>query len=251
MKRILIAFAAAVCTAACGGIDALQWDTDSGTDAGQDASADGGDTDTDTGSDTEDTDTGTTDTDVDGGDTDTTTTDTESETEDTGSDTVDTDTEPTCTEYLADSVNGIMWVNSAMTGSGLVDWSDAVAYCDSLDFCGYDDWRLPSLTELRTLVRGCANISTGGECAAGDGCTASACWSMSTCNSCTQNAGPDDGCYWSSDIADDCMSAWYWASDELSDDATQAWFVAFNAGAIHYWAKTTVDYMAAKCVRSL
>jgi hypothetical protein len=32
------------------------------------------------------------------------------------------------------------------------DWDSAVDYCDNLDFDGYDDWRLPNIKELQSII---------------------------------------------------------------------------------------------------
>ncbi len=40
------------------------------------------------------------------------------------------------------------------------------AYCASLSVCGYTDWRMPTLDELRMLIDGCANTEFGGTCTA-------------------------------------------------------------------------------------
>ena len=43
-------------------------------------------------------------------------------------------------------------------------WDDAVLYCQNLDEGDHDDWRLPNIDELRTLVRNCSGVMTGGAC---------------------------------------------------------------------------------------
>ena len=43
-------------------------------------------------------------------------------------------------------------------------WDDAVLYCQNLDEGGHDDWRMPNIDELRTLVRNCSGVMTGGAC---------------------------------------------------------------------------------------
>ena len=65
-------------------------------------------------------------------------------------------------------------------------WAEAKTYCESLEEDGFSDWRLPTVSELRTLVRNCDKTAPGGSCMITDECTKhSDCWSIdcSGCNS--------------------------------------------------------------------
>lgn len=51
---------------------------------------------------------------------------------------------------VRDRVTGLTWERSVDLGGRL--WADAGAYCDGLSLDGHDDWRLPTLIELVSLV---------------------------------------------------------------------------------------------------
>ena len=61
-----------------------------------------------------------------------------------------------CTEkYLGsedkvytDSATGLIW----QTTDTKKDWEAAIAYCEELDYAGHQDWHLPSIRALETLV---------------------------------------------------------------------------------------------------
>ncbi len=40
---------------------------------------------------------------------------------------------------------------------------DAIRYCEELVFGGYDDWKLPNIDEMRTVIRGNLPAETDGE----------------------------------------------------------------------------------------
>ncbi|PJI92002.1 uncharacterized protein DUF1566 [Yoonia maricola] len=50
---------------------------------------------------------------------------------------------------VSDLASGLMWQQADSNG---MDWEDALAYCESADTAGYDDWRLPGIKELQILV---------------------------------------------------------------------------------------------------
>ena len=52
---------------------------------------------------------------------------------------------------VSDSRTGLMWQQDS---AGSMAWAEAVAYCSRLSLAGYDDWRLPSLDELKSIVNG-------------------------------------------------------------------------------------------------
>jgi hypothetical protein len=72
------------------------------------------------------------------------------------------------TRIFYDKDSGMLW--SAQTDESVyiqnngTRWENAVAYCENLVAGGYDDWHLPNIDELRTLVRNCPGTETGGAC---------------------------------------------------------------------------------------
>jgi len=138
-----------------------------------------------------------------------------------------------------DPETGFEWQQEP-TG-GQITWENAVTHCNELDLDG-GDWRLPNISELRSLVRNCADIETGGACGVVDVCeecgieTAclllSSCWTNANCNpsSCT-NDGGSTGCYWPSQLSGTC--SWYWSSSSLANSDRDAWYVLFYDGYVY------------------
>ncbi|HNS45365.1 MAG TPA: DUF1566 domain-containing protein [Alphaproteobacteria bacterium] len=56
---------------------------------------------------------------------------------------------------VTDRTSGLIWT---MYYSSSVSWQASLGYCQSLNYAGYQDWRLPNIYELKTLIyRGKAN----------------------------------------------------------------------------------------------
>jgi len=57
-------------------------------------------------------------------------------------------------DCVTDNLTGLMWAKNGNLANGTKTWNAAVDYCNSLTLCGYDDWRLPNVNELESLVNG-------------------------------------------------------------------------------------------------
>ncbi len=56
---------------------------------------------------------------------------------------------------VTDNKTGLQWQDDYSDNGGDIKyakWTDAIAYCKSLSLGGYDDWRLPNIIELRSIV---------------------------------------------------------------------------------------------------
>ncbi|MDD5309540.1 MAG: DUF1566 domain-containing protein [Deltaproteobacteria bacterium] len=157
----------------------------------------------------------------------------------------DADGDADCAEEWRDSTSKLSW---EMTPPGdQVTWQSGLDRCDGLALCGHDDWRMPTIGELRTLMRGCAAIETGGTCGVTDDCLTPYCWSAA-CQGCPAGGEPDNGCYWPAGIGGEC--SYYWSASCRSDDASQAWVVTFGGGldsSLGFYTKSKTTYV--RCVR--
>lgn len=120
-----------------------------------------------------------------------------------------------------DNYTGLVW--QRRDSDEELSWEQAVAYCDSLTLGG-QEWRLPSMRELATLVDE-ADVAP----------------------SINEEVFPDTK--WGSRT-----NNWYWASHRAYNQATAAWainfddgFTGFNIGDSGDWNYFTAGY--AKCVR--
>lgn len=149
-----------------------------------------------------------------------------------------------CNSTVIDPVSGLTWE----MGTNLsVAFATAKTYCDELTLGGHDDWRLPTIDELRTLISGCPATMTGGACAIHDNCHDASCIS-SACNGCPAGQGPgENGLYLAAGLTT-TLDTHYWSATTLTLPETPAFVVEFNTGKIGN-AVTTVTWKAVRCVR--
>jgi hypothetical protein len=89
---------------------------------------------------------------------------------------------------VTDLATGLMW-QKADSGVGL-NWQEALTYCESLDTAGYNDWRLPNVKELQSIVDYGRSP---------DATNSAAIDPLFSATAITNEAGqPDYPCYWSS-----------------------------------------------------
>jgi len=55
---------------------------------------------------------------------------------------------------ITDNSTGLMWIKDYWTLAGMVanKWEPQLAFCESLIYAGHDDWRMPNIKELITLM---------------------------------------------------------------------------------------------------
>ena len=109
-------------------------------------------------------------------------------------------------EVVTDRHTDYVWQKVHVTGK---TWKEALAYCESLDYAGFDDWRLPDVKELSSLVS-------------------------------VERHSP------ASDFPDMPSSA-FWTSSSLALSNDNAWCVHFGNGYVDYNDK--LNSLAVRCVR--
>ena len=50
---------------------------------------------------------------------------------------------------VSDTCTGLMWQQPTAPGAA---WCQALEYCENLSLAGHDDWRLPNVRELQSIV---------------------------------------------------------------------------------------------------
>jgi len=53
---------------------------------------------------------------------------------------------------VTDNLTRLMWTRDAQLIQGTMDWQVALDACNDLVYAGYEDWRLPNLRELQSLI---------------------------------------------------------------------------------------------------
>lgn len=148
---------------------------------------------------------------------------------------------PECSESSGtpcyDPSSGLTW--SEQDAVAML-WNDAVEHCSGYQEGNLNGWSLPTISELRTLIKNCDSTVTGGSCSVTGSCLASTCQDES-CFSCEYQ---DDGRY--SKLGD---NTWLWSSSNLSNNPEyEAWLVVFDQGSIGWDSKSGSPHNV-RCVK--
>lgn len=146
-------------------------------------------------------------------------------------------------EVISDTKSGLMWQRKHADKN--MTHKEAGEYCDALTLGGHDDWRLPTISELRTLIVGCQSGTDA--CKVSDQCLAAKCLSV-TC-SCQKLKGPgENGFYWQPGVWQG-EGKYFWSSSiQGGKNGKRAWDVGFNYGNVYDFDRT--QKADARCVRS-
>ena len=142
-----------------------------------------------------------------------------------------------------DSATSIMWSSRS---AGEMNWENAGSYCENLTEAGYSDWRLPNISELRTLVQNCAGTATGGFCGVVDtgdastSCLSSDCFSIADCDPCVSDS--TGGHSKLGDIET------FWSSSVYTSDTAYAWRIYFESAYIGSNIKSYNHHV--RCIRA-
>ena len=108
---------------------------------------------------------------------------------------------------VTDTETGLMWKQT--TESSTMNWQSAIDHCDALSFAGYDDWRLPEIDELASLIEG--------------------------------GSAP----YIDTNMFPDTASSGYWSSTTDDSNTYSAWYVYFGNGNVFSSSKSNSYYVRA------
>ena len=113
--------------------------------------------------------------------------------------------------------NGLNWSDKS---EEMYEWEDAIKYCEKMG------GRMPTVSEVRTLLKNCPDSETGGKCKVTDDCLSeSKCWDKQKCGGCEYDK--DSGKY--SVFGD--IGVFKTISENI-DDPDTAFSVSFLSGTI-------------------
>ena len=144
-----------------------------------------------------------------------------------------------------DPETGLMWQDPPS------EITDFRYNCRGLKLGGYSDWRLPTIEELITLIRGCQDgVSTGDQSPSLCEMRPLGCVEKGTCDSvvnCAPCLSAKEHCLWNSALRGGC-SGLYYSSTRTYAEPNEVWGVGFASGVVNM---TLEEYaiMLHRCVR--
>jgi hypothetical protein len=165
-------------------------------------------------------------------------------------------------QIWCDPATKLCWQNPQRLGFDQTDIgliaAEAQPYCESLLLAGHDDWRTPSIDELRTLIAGNAPTQPGGGCGVTAGARTGVAFNPD-CHGSDRFAGPaKDGCYWNAELTGSCGKTDVaavkgkmletWARDQAINDPDH-WtaYASFDTGGVGF--NHNCSYADVRCVR--
>jgi hypothetical protein len=132
----------------------------------------------------------------------------------------------TCPDGWLDPDTALCWET---TPGPVVSWIEALSYCLSMALDAGLSWRLPTVDELRTLIRGCPAADA---CLVYEVCPYRAtCFDGCSVPLCTWLSGPGPGGCYALDGISEC--GWYWSSTAVPDRPGAYWGVDFDSASIY------------------
>lgn len=118
----------------------------------------------------------------------------------------------------------------------MATWEKAYEYCENLEEGGFKDWRLPTIDELRSIVKKCPETATGGKCLISDknGKLSMNDYDKQDCRGCRRGGFDLPG------------NGWFWSASQVTG-TDHFWVISFKNTRISN-AKRVVPYNA-YCVR--
>jgi|GEM_PF-2006315 len=153
-------------------------------------------------------------------------------------------------EAVLDNTWDLMWQKG---NSDYINHFDAITYCENLSLNGWNDWRLPTISELRTIIEGCYyTIPNTGYCEVYDSCLSQSCDDSGISNecNCSGNLGPaGDGGYCEPGVWDNCAIQ-LWSASIVYDHDPYAWVIYYFAAWVKEWNRYQATSQA-RCVRDI
>jgi hypothetical protein len=131
-------------------------------------------------------------------------------------------------DCIIDNLTGLMWPQNANAyngGNNYQDWDAALSGVDSFSYCGHNDWRLPNLNEISSLINYAESTP--------------AVWLNVDPNGDGSNVGFDN-----------VTAENYWSSSTYAPDTVLAWYVGMYSGEVYRFDKGSNEFYKVLPVRT-